>query len=216
MEERTAVYSKQYGEPGVPVTVRIEWRPDGRVKPCMFWMTDGSCYVVRDVCEMTHLALLKDRGEGVRFKVRAESSETPETYDGVDADAYTRGSNQYKRLELYLYLADNMFCGKDIVDARYGHMGKEYIHVTLDVFPNCEYELAYFIVQGARYKVEKLIKKEPRGSYHAGGAGIWHKVEARLVNADDDENPDPAKSVRRMAALYFEVNKWFVVVGQHA
>ena len=234
MKEKTVIYSKQPGEPSVPVTVRIEWLPDGKVKPRLFWMPDGSCYEVRDICEMTHLAALKDRGEGVRFKVKAESADTKETSEtyvgaytygayadavaesGVESGTESGAGDRYTRLEVYLYLADNLFCGRNIIDSRYGHMSKEYINVTLDVFPDCEYELVYFIVQGSRYKVEKLIEKEPRGSYDAGGAGVWHKVEARAVNADDDDDPDPGKSVRRMAALFFEVNKWFVAVKPHA
>jgi len=248
MEGKTVVYSKQSGEPTVPVTVRVEWFPDGKIKPSMFRTPDGSCYEIREVCEMTPLAMLKDRGEGLRFKVRAKTKEAPEAYAGAVADAgtcayaytnaddagtcayaytnadagtcayaYTNAADaagdRYARLEVYLYLADNLFCGRNIIDARYGHMNKEFIHVTLDVFPDCGYEIAYFTAQGSRYKVEKLIAMEPRGSYNAGGAGVWHKVEARLVNADDDEDPDPGKSVRRMAALFFEVNKWFVVVN---
>ena len=192
VKDKTVVYSKQSGEPAVPVTVRVEWFPDGKIKPRMFRTPDGSCYEIGEVCEMTPLAMLKDRGEGLRFKVRA------------------------KTFEVYLYLADNLFCGRNIIDARYGHVNKEFIHVTLDVFPDCGYEIAYFTVQGSRYKVEKLIAVEPRGSYNAGGAGVWHKVEARLVNAGDDEDPDPGKSVRRLAALFFEVNKWFVVVSKGA
>ena len=83
-----------------------------------------------------------------------------------------------------------------------------------DVFPDSGYELIYFIVRGTRYIVEKTIFVEPRGSFHAGGIGVWHKVEARQVNTDDDEDPDPGKSIRRMAAIYFEINKWFVVTEQ--
>jgi hypothetical protein len=60
--------------------------------------------------------------------------------------------------------------------------------------------------------VEKTIAVESRGSYHAGGTGRWHKVEARQINDNDDEDPDPIKSIRRLAALYFEVNKWFVTI----
>jgi len=225
MESKTVVYSKQSGGEIVPVTVRVEWFPDGKIKPRMFRTPDGSCYEIREVCEMTPLATLKDRGEGLRFKVRAKAAETPEAYAGAVADADTGAYAEtcadavadagglYTRLEAYLYLADNLFCGRNIIDARYGHMNKEFIHVTLDVFPDCGYEIAYFTVQGSRYKVEKLIAMEPRGSYNAGGAGVWHKVEARLVNAGDDEDPDPGNSVRRMAALFFEVNKWFVVVN---
>jgi len=112
----------------------------------------------------------------------------------------------------YLYLADNWFCGKNIVDERYGHTGKSFIPVTIDIFPNCEYELVYFTAKDARYIVEDTIAVEPCGNFYAGGVGVRHKVEARQVNANDDEDPDPNKSVRRQAALYFEINKWFVMV----
>jgi len=203
MPTNTIIYSKQSGEPRIPVTARIEWLPDGTIKPCMYWTPDGSCYQVKQVYEMTPLAVLKDRGEGIRFKIRAEMTETPEPC----------ADHQFARLETYLYLADDRFCGRNIIDDRYGHEGKEFISVTLDAFPNSEYELVYFNVQGTRYLVEKTIAVEPRGSFNAGGAGVWHKVEARQVNIDDDENPDPQISVRRMAALYFEINKWFVAVN---
>lgn len=202
MADKAVIFSKQAGEPGVPVTARIDWLPDGTIKPLMYWTPDGSCCQVRHIYEMTPLAFLKDRGEGLRFKVRAETTETPDPYsDGRSAQH-----------ETYLYFAHNWFFGPNIVDSRYGHKGKEYIPVTLDVFPDCEYELVYFKVQGIRYIVENTIAIEPRGSFHAGGAGVWHKVGARQVNDEDDEDPDPCKSVRRMAALYFELNKWFVTI----
>ena len=51
-----------------------------------------------------------------------------------------------------------------------------------------------------------------RAAYRVGGFGLRHQVEARLVNADDDEDPDPDQNIRRMAALYFEVNRWFLAV----
>ena len=95
---------------------------------------------------------------------------------------------------------------------RYGHIGKEYISVTLDVFPNCEYELVYFKVKEKRYMVENTLDVEPRGSFYGGGVGMWHRVKARQINANDDEDLDPNKSVMRLAALYFEINKWFVTV----
>lgn len=202
MADKTIIYIKQIGEPCVPVTIRIEWHPDGTIKPCLYWMPDGSCYEVKYILEMTPLAFLKDRGEGLRFKIRAELIETPEPYSDC----------QFTQHETYLYMADTQFCGKNIIDDRYGHKGKEFISVTLDVFPNCEYELVYFIAQGKRYMVEKTIAIEPRGSFHAGGVGVWHKVEARQVNADNDDNPDPVKSIVRISALYFEINKWFVTV----
>jgi hypothetical protein len=197
---KTAIYIKQTGEPLIPVTARIEWMPDGKIKPLMYWMPDGGCCQIKHVFEMTALSFLKERGEGIRFKVKAEIIETHDPYDGILHSQY----------ETYLYLADNLFCGKNFIDGRYNHPGKEYIAVTIDFFPDADYELIYFNVKGERYMVEKKIKVEPRGSYHAGGVGIWHKVEARLINDGNDEDPDLCKSVRRMAALYFEVNKWFV------
>ena len=201
MPDRTVIYSKQSGEPPDPVTVRIEWRPDGTIKPLAYWTPDGACYEVVFIYNMTPLAFLKDKGNGIRFKVRVELTETPDSDDDL----------LHAQHETYLYLADNWFCGKNFIDSRYGHAGKEYISVTLDVFPGMDYELIYFSVQGARYMVEKTLAVEPRGSFSAGGIGVWHKVEARLVNADDDEDPNPNKSVRRPAAVYFEVNKWFVI-----
>ncbi len=202
MADKIIIYSKQTGEPRIPVTVRIEWLPDGTIKPRMYWMPDGSCYTVKQIFETTPLAFLKDRGEGIRFKVRADVTETPDPYY----------DNRFTQHETYLYFADSMFCGKNIVDGRYGHAGKEFIPVTMDVFPNREYELVYFKVHGTRYMVEKTVAIEPRGSFCAGGVGICHTVEARQVNPDNDEDPDPQKSTHRMAALYFEINKWFVTV----
>jgi len=34
--------------------------------------------------------------------------------------------------------------------------------------------------------VERTIAVEPRGSFRAGGIGIWHKVDARLINSYND------------------------------
>jgi len=195
------VYSKQTGAPPVPVTVRIEWLPDSTIKPLSYWTPDGARYDIKHVCKMTRLAYLKDRGAGIRFKVQSELTESPEFDDELLHSLY----------ETYLYFADNRFCGKNFIDGRYGHEGKEYIPVTLDVFPDSDYEIIYFKVQDVRYMVEKTYEIELRGSFNAGGVGVWHKVEARLVNEYDDEDPDPNKSSLRMAALYFEVNKWFVV-----
>jgi hypothetical protein len=202
MVDKAVIYNKHPGESSVPLTVRIDWLPEGTIRPLMYWTPDGSCYQVRHVCEMTPLALLKDRGEGLRFKVRAEAIKTPEPY--VDY--------QFTQHETYLYFANKWFCEKNIIDGRYAHKGKEYIPVTLDIFPDSEYELVYFKVKGIRYIVEETIAKEPRGSFNAGGTGMWHKVKVRQVNADNDEDPDPLKSIRRMAALYFELNKWFVTI----
>ena len=204
MPDNFIVYSKQIGEPCVPVTVRIEWFPDGTIKPLMYWTPDGSCYRVNYIHETTPLALLKDRGEGLRFRVKSEVIKTMEPYSEF----------RFTRHEAYLYFVNDRFCGKNIVDGRYSHAGKEYVHVTLDVFPDGEYEVVYFVVQEARYMVEKTIAIEPRGSFHAGGVGVWHKVEARQVNSDNDEDPDPNKCARRPAALYFEINKWFVMINR--
>ena len=201
MGDKTVIYSKQNGEPCVPVTVRIEWLRDGTIKPMMYWTPDGSLYLVKRLFETTPLALLKDCGAGLRFKVRAALTET--------ADALS--CNRFTRHDIYLYFVDNRYCGKNFIDSRYGHSAKEYIPVTLDVFPDGDYEIVYFWALGTRYKVEKTIDVEPRGSFSAGGVGVWHKVLARQVNADDDEDPDPKKSSSRLAALYFEINKWFVV-----
>ena len=202
MDGKTVIYTKLSDGSIIPVTARIEWFPDGTIKPLMYWTPDGSCYEVKHVYEMTPLAFLKDGGQGIRFKVRAGIIDTPEPY-----------SNHYHfHREIYLYFADDMFCGKNFIDERYGHESKEFIPVTLDVFPDRGYEVIYFKAQGTRYMVEKTIAVEPRASFHAGGIGIWHKVEARQVNDNDDECPNPLKSVFRMAALYFEVNKWFVSV----
>ena len=184
------------------MTARIEWRPDGKIEPLMYWTPDGSRYEIKREYEMTPLAFLEDRGEGLRYKIRAEAVETPEPYAG----------RQFVRQETYLYLADDWFCGKNFIDGRYAHEGKEYIPVTLDIFPDRDYELVYFRVKGTRYAVEKTVSIEPRGSFYAGGVGIRHEVEARQIRADNDEDPDPSKSVRRVAALFFEVNKWFVNV----
>lgn len=202
MATKTLTYSKQSGEPLVPLTVRIDWLPDGSIKPRMYWTPDGTCHKVLSLYEGIPLAFLKEREEGVRFKVIGEVIET------LDADDDLLSN----RHETELYLAHNRFTQKNIIDERYGHAGKEYISVTMDIFPEGDYELIYFMCRGSRYKVEKTIMVEPRGSFHAGGAGLWHKVEARLVNANDDDDPDPNKSVRRLGALYLEFNKWFVCV----
>lgn len=202
MADKTVVFSKMSGEQAVRVTVRIDWLADGTIIPRLYWTPDGSCYEVRHIYECIPLAVLKDGGEGLRFRVRADNTESP----APDSDSL------YLRQETYLYFADKLFCERNIVDGRYVHARKEYVPVTLDVFPDGGYELAHFWVRGERYIVEKTIEIDARGSYHAGGVGIWHKVEVRLVNADDDENPDPAKSVRRLSALYLELNKWFVTV----
>jgi hypothetical protein len=193
-------YTKQNGESAVPVTVRIDWLPDGTIKPRFYWTPDGSCHEVLTGCKSTPLSLLRERGEGLRFEVTTEVIETPELDD----------NNEGSRYRTYLYLNDKRFCEKNILDRRYGHASKEFIPVTLDVFPDGDYELLYFEVQGERWQVEKTIEKEPRASFHAGGIGIWHKVEARLVNADYDACLDLLNPVRRTVAVYWELNKWFI------
>ena len=239
-EENIIVYGKQFDrlQPDrlkIPLTIRIRWFPDGSIMPCMYWTPDQSCHLIEHVYQCTPLAFLKDRGEGLRFKVRAETIETPEPFPdhgdygelschgdlgnhGCHGDLGDYGNHgdhcghgsEHSRHELYLYFADRKFFEKNIVDERYGHEGKEFISVTLDVFPNGNYELVYFWVSENRYMVEKTLEVKPRGSFHAGGVGIQHKVEARQVNADNDEDPDPENRNKRIAALYFEINKWFV------
>lgn len=204
MGDKIVIYSKQSGEPLIPLTVRIEWLPDGKIKPMMYWAPDGTCLKIISQSEGVPLAFLKDRGEGLRFKVKAEIIETDEPYSEL----------LHTRYETYLYLADSRFSAKNIIDERYGHAGKEYIPVTMDVFSDGDYELIYFWVRGARYMVEKTADVENRGSFQAGGVGIWHKVDVRLVGADDDEDPDPHVSVRRTAAIYWELNKWFAFVAK--
>ncbi len=207
MARKPVIYCKQTGEPLVPLTVRIEWLPDGRIIPLLYWTPDGTCFKVVSCSPGTPLAFLKDRGDGLRYKLHGEVIETP----GPENDELLH--TQYGT---YLYLADRRFSEKNIIDERYGHAGKEYIAVTLDVFPDGDYELIYFWARGARYMVEKTADVDNRGSFAAGGVGVWHKVEARLINADDDEDPDPRISVRRIAAVYLELNKWFVHVVESA
>jgi len=199
---KAIIYSKQADGPRIPVTVRIEWLPDGTIKPLMYWTPDGYCLKVRHIYESMLLAFIKDKGEGLRIKVRAEVIETPEPYD----------DRLHAQLETYLYFADSRFCGKNIVDERYGHAGKKYITVILDVFPDNDYELVYFNTQGKRYMVERTVAIEPRGSFLAGGVGIKHIVGVRQVNAGNDGDPDPYNIIRRITAIYFEINKWFVTV----
>lgn len=206
MADRIVIYCKQNGEPPVPLTVRIEWLADGTIIPMMYWTPDGTCYKVIGQSPSVPLAFLKDKGAGLRYKVLAEIIETEEPYSEL----------LHTRYETYVYLADNFFCQKNIIDERYGHNGKEYIPVTLDVFPDGDYELIYFKVRDTRYMVERTTDIESRGSFRAGGFGIWHKVEARLVCADNDDDPDPHESVMRTAALFLELNKWFVSVAKSA
>jgi hypothetical protein len=175
------------------------------IMPLLYWTPDGTCYRVIDSSPGIALAYLKEGGVGLRFKVRGEIIETPdpETDDLL-----------HTQHDTYLYLADKKFSEKNIIDGRYGQPGKEYIPVTLDVFPDGDYELIYFTAHGSRYMVDKTADVDNRGSYKAGGFGVWHKVEARLVNADDDNDPDPHTSVKRLAAIYLELNKWFIRIEE--
>ena len=200
---KSTIYFKQDNEHVVPVTVRIEWLPNGKIKPLMYWTPDNSCYAVLHVFESIPLAFLKDRGEGIRFKIKSVMTESLE---------YDAGFSQSID-EIYLYFADGRFCEKDFIAGRYGHASKEYVPVTMDIFPNGDYELVYFRVGENRYMVEKTIEIEPHGSFLAGGIGIRHKVETRLVNSDNDDDPIPYKSFRRLTALYWELDKWFVAVN---
>lgn len=202
MVQQTNVYIKHYNNTRVPVTVRLEWLADGTIKPLFYWTPDNSCYEIKHIYEKVSLAFVKDRGEGVRFKVMATALETPEFY-----------SSQYMLHEVYLYLANNLFNGRNIVDERYNHDGKKFIPVVLDVFPDGDYELVYFHVQEAQYVVEKTIAIEPHASYYAGGSGIRHKIRARQISpGNEDITPDVSIKLTRMAALYFELNKWFVII----
>ena len=203
MTEKTVVYIKPDEEPIVPVTVRIEWRPDGSIRPLEFWMPDNTHFRVVHVYECTPRAFLKKKAEGVRFKLKAKNTAEQDTYH----------EHRYIEIVTYLVFASNMYCEKNIIDSRYGHPGKEYIPVVLDVFPSGDYELVYFWVKGTRYKVEKTITIDVRGTFKTGGIGLRHEVDVRLVNNTDDEDPDQQNCVRRMAALYWELNKWFVAVA---
>jgi len=163
--DKVLVYIKQSGGQPVPVTVRVEWLPDGKIKPILYWTPDGSCYEIKHIHECTLRAYLKEKDMGVRFRVRAEVIETPEPY-----------SDYVLQHETYLYFADDWFCGKNIIDSRYGHAGKEYVRVTLDVFPDSGYELINFTVKGENYSVAHTVDIEQCGNFAAGGIGVRHKV----------------------------------------
>ena len=194
------IFIKQPGESHVPVTVRIKWLPNGTIKPIKYWTPDDSCYVVKRVYETMPLALLKDNGEGVRFRVSAEIEGGAEQF--IDYHHVTQH-------ETYLYFLSNFFCGKNIIDDRYKHSGKEYIPVTLDVFPSGNYELVSFEVHGTTYIVDRTVHKEPRGSFLAGGIGVRHDVKSRRINPNSD-GLGPLTGNNRDAALYLELDKWFV------
>ena len=177
---KPTVYVKQPNEPPTPVTVRIDWLPSGKIKPIMYWTPDNSCYEIKYICESTLLAFLKEKGVGIRFKVIAELE-------------------PYFRHEIYLYFCDNRFCEKGFIDQRYSHPCKEYIPVTMDVFPNADYELVSFNVGSNRYVIEETLEIKPKASLQAGGIGVCHKVNAHLATGEC-----------RQAALYWELDKWFV------
>jgi len=204
MDSNSVIYIKAPGQPPVPVTVRVEWLPSGAIKPLFYWMPDNTCYEIKHTYKPEQLAFLKDRGEGIRYKIIAE----------LKASEYENA--RCTQHEAYLYLADNRFCEKGFIDERYGHGNKKYIQVTLDIFNDGDYELVYFTVGDKRFMVEKTMEIKHHGSLFAGGIGIRHKVDARLVNADNDEDPNPYKSIRRPAALFWELNKWFVAVNNAA
>ena len=202
MAEKFVVYIKQDGEPSVPVTVRIGWRPDGIIKPLEFWMPDHSHYRVTHIYEIVPRAFLKDKAEGIRFKVKAKITVEPDSYY----------EHRFIEFDTYMVFASKRFCEKNIVDNRYKHPGKKYIPVIMDVFPAGDYELVYFWAKGNRYKVERTLTVDSRGTFKAGGFGLRHEVDARHVNSFDDEDPDQGNSIRRLAALYWELNKWFIAV----
>jgi len=168
----------------------------------MYWTPDNSCYTITHIFEATSLAFIEGGASGIRFKIRAEIT---------NVTCYDR--TLYTRHETYLYLADNRYCEKGFIDDRYGHAHKKYIPVTLDIFPGGEYELLCFWVDDSCYKVEKTIDIKPHASFYAGGIGIRHKVEARLVKPVNDDDPQPCERVHRQASLYLELNKWFIPIA---
>ena len=197
-----SVYLKEPGEPSVPVTVRIRWLPDGKINPLMYWTPDNSCYEVKKVYERISLSLLNERGAGLRFRIRA-------VIEG-GAEQYT-DNHFIAQHETYLYLADSFFSGKNFIDDRYEHDAKEYIPVTMDVFEDCDYELISFKVKGIEYDVKKTLDIKPKGSFYAGGIGIWHKVEAEAQQADTDCFT-PHEVITR--GIFFEINKWYASISK--
>ena len=197
------IYEKQPECRPVPLTVNADWNVDGQIVPRYYWTPDGSRFKVLHINECVPVAFLEEKGEGLRFKMRARLEETVE--EGTDL--------HHAQYETYLYFADNRYCEKTIVDARYDRAEKLYIPVNLDIFSDGNYELISFWFLNARYRVEQTLDISQRAAYRVGGRlGLRHKVEARLVNAHDDDDPDPDQSIRRMAALYFEINRWFLAV----
>ena len=199
--ENTVVYGNWQTDENTPLTVRIEWLPSGAIIPRYYWTPDGTRYEVENLYETVQCCHLKDKGIGIRFRVGSKIIETPESFSDILDSQH----------ETYIYFADNSFCEKNMIDERYLRTGKEYIPVTLDIFPNGDYEIIHFWVHGQRYIVEKTLTRDIKGAFHTGGLGVWHKVETRLVNENDDD-PDPQMCVRRVASLYWEFNKWFTSV----
>jgi len=183
----TVVYIKQANEPPIPVTVRLEWLPNGKIKPIMYWTPDNSCYEVKHVYESTSLAFLREKGVGIRFRVRAEMREMPD-------------NTSCARHETFLYLADMRFCESGFIDDRYSHPNKKYVTVTVDVFPNAEYELVRFCVGDECYVVERTLKVEPRALYRVGGIGVWHRVDVRANSGGEWQRK----------AVFWEVGGWYV------
>ena len=200
------IYIQQQDKPSVPVTVRVHWLPCGTIKPLSIWTPDGTCYEVKHVYESIRLSLLKDlkeRRDGLRFRIRAEIEGGARQY----ADYH-----HITQLEVYLYFADSMFSAKNIIDNRYVHDGKAYIPVTLDVFPSGDYEVVFFEVNGARYCVDCTEKREPRGSFNFGGIGIRHEVMCRKITPNDEHVLSLINSNCERRALTRELNKWFVCI----
>lgn len=200
---RIIVYEKQPEKERVPLTVNADWLPDGEIVPRFYWTPDGTRSKVLQVYECVPIAYLKDKGTGLRYKVRAEVEELIET-DDVLLNA------QY---DTHLFFKSNRYCEKTIVDARYDHPEKLYIPVNMDIFPDGTYELLSFWCRDNRFRIEKTLDISHRAAYRVGGVGLRHKVEVRMVNAKDDNDPDPEHSIRRVAALYFEINRWFIAVN---
>ena len=198
---KALIYCRRSGERGYPITARIEWLADGVILPIMYWMPDGSCFEVTHTRECIPLAYLKEGGQGLRFTVRARLVRAENAYLGDAQQDY----------ETYLYFADRKFSAKNIIDAQYCHVGKEFVPVVMDVFPDCEWMLINFKARGAQYMVEKTTCVEPRGCFNGGGIGLCHIVDARRVS-DPEEILEERGGICRRAALYFEFNKWFVTV----
>ena len=200
MDTNVVLYAKQTGKGHTPITARIIWLADGTIMPLKFWLPDNLCLKVTHIYESTPLGYLKNKGNGICFKVEAIAADLPESYTELTS----------MRRDVCLYFAHKMFCGKNIIDRRYAHDGKLFIPVVMDVFSDAKYELVCFWKKGMRYIVEKNIGVEPCGSFIPEGIGLKHKVEARLVNHNNDNDPIIGNSIRRPASLYFGLNKWFV------